>query len=809
NVRNTGSLVINKTTTGGTGTFTFVVNCSEDAFDQAVTIVDSGSQTITGIPTGTTCTVAENAATGFTSTVTTGSSPVTIGSGSNTIGFTNVRNTGSLVVNKTTTGGSGTFTFVVNCDGTDFDRTVTIVNSGSHTITGIPTGTVCSVTENAATGFTSTVTTGSSPVTIGSGNNTIGFTNVRNTGSLVVNKTTTGGSGTFTFVVDCDGILFDQTVTIVNSGSQTITGIPTGTVCSVTENAATGFTSTVTTGSSPVTIGSGNNAIGFTNVRNTGSLVVNKTTTGGTGTFTFVVDCSENAFDQTVTIVDSGSQTITGIPTGTTCTVVETPHPDFSSAITTGSSPISIGSGTTTVGFTNTALLPTLGVVKTADAASVSSGSPIGFTVTVSNSGPGTARNVTLNDPLPPAVGVSWSISPAYAGPGTCSISGTAPAQVLNCAFGNLAPGASAPVHVVSATTSATSGNLVNRATARADNNPPVDDDAEILINRPGLSVAKVADATSISSGSPIGFTVTVSNAGPGTATNVVLSDPLPSGTGISWSISPARAGCAVTGAVGSQVLSCTFGDMAPAATATVHVVSATTAATSGTFTNTATVRADNHEPVTAIANVVVNKPNLTITKAADAASVVAGNPIGFTVTVSNAGPGTATNVTVTDPLPGGTGIDWSISPATTGCSITGAAPTQTLTCTVASLASGASLAVHVVSATTAGTLGTFDNSATARADNHPAVTADATTMVLAPAVVAGVIIERAAPAVIAPAVILPAPAPPAPPAPAVAVAAAAPATLPRTGSDPLTLLFAGILLIATGVRFRRWGRRT
>lgn len=450
---------------------------------------------------------------------------------------------------------------------------------------------------------------------------------------------------------------------------------------------------------------------------------------------------------------------------------------------------------------------PALSIVKTADNGTVNSGSPIGFTVTVANAGPGTATAVVLNDPLPPAEGVSWTISPASTG---CSISGTTPTQVLNCSFGDLVSGASASVHVTSPTTFATSGTLVNTATASASNHPSVVGVARVVINRPGLSVTKLADAASVNSGSPIGFTVTVANAGPGTATNVVLNDPLPAGIGIDWSISPARAGCSVTGAVGSQVLTCSFGDLIVGASASVHVTSATTAATSGTFTNSATARADNHPPVTGIANVVVNKPNLSVTKTADAASVTAGNPIGFTVTVSNAGPGPATNLTVSDPLPGAAGVNWSISPATAGCSITGTAPAQTLTCTVASLASGASLVVHVVSQTTASSVGTFANVATARADNHPPVTANATTAVVAPTIVQGVIIERAAPAVIAPAVVAPAVIEPAAPAraPVPVPAAVSAATLPRTGSDPVTLLFAGLLLIATGFRFRRWGRR-
>ena len=58
----------------------------------------------------------------------------------------------------------------------------------------------------------------------------------------------------------------------------------------------------------------------------------------------------------------------------------------------------------------------------------------------------------------------------------------------------------------------------------------------------PGLHITKMADATTVNAGDAIGFTIGVSNSGPGTATGVTLTDPLPGGSGVSWSISPANA---------------------------------------------------------------------------------------------------------------------------------------------------------------------------------------------------------------------------------------------------------------------------
>ena len=364
-------------------------------------------------------------------------------------------------------------------------------------------------------------------------------------------------------------------------------------------------------------------------------------------------------------------------------------------------------------------------MTKTADNATVTAGSPIGFTMTVTNNGAGTATNATLSDALPTATGLSWSISPAYTGPGTCSIAGTP--QVLTCAFGDLAPTASATVHVTSPTTGSTSGTISNTAVTRADNNPPTETTTTVTVNSPNLVVSKVADNATVSSGDPIGFTITVTNTGLGAATNAVLNDTLPTATGVSWTISPAYAGpgtCTISGT--PQTLNCAFGSLAPTTSAMVHVTSPTTTATSGTLSNTAIAQADNNPPTSSTATVTVNQPVLTITKAADAAVVKPGQPIGYVVTVRNTGAGSATNVTVTDPLPGGPGISWSINPAVAGCQITGTAPNQTLNCTFASLAPTATVTIHLVSNTTNLSCVTLVNTATVGANNHASVSSSA-----------------------------------------------------------------------------------
>ena len=54
---------------------------------------------------------------------------------------------------------------------------------------------------------------------------------------------------------------------------------------------------------------------------------------------------------------------------------------------------------------------PVIRIVKTPDAAQVNAGEPIGFTLTVFNTGAGNAKGVTLSDTLPTNAGLSWSIA--------------------------------------------------------------------------------------------------------------------------------------------------------------------------------------------------------------------------------------------------------------------------------------------------------------------------------------------------------------------------------------------------------------
>src|SRR5439155_1450417 len=110
------------------------------------------------------------------------------------------------------------------------------------------------------------------------------------------------------------------------------------------------------------------------------------------------------------------------------------------------------------------------------------------------------------------------------------------------------------------------------------------------------------------------------------------------------------------------------------------------------------------------------NYSSLTLRKDRDAASVDAGSPIGFTITLANAGPGAATGAAISDNLPGGPSpfVNWVVASQSggAGCAISGADGSQALACGPITLASGASIVVHVTADTAFANCGTYNNTA-------------------------------------------------------------------------------------------------
>lgn len=348
-----------------------------------------------------------------------------------------------------------------------------------------------------------------------------GRTAISNCGSLQVTKTVVGGSASdsFGFTATCGDVSLtgaDASFSLLNGGSHTIADLPLGTNCSVTETdpGATSWSTAYTVGggsshagrtaaSGAITLGT--RTIAFTNTRLTGDLVVSKTTTGGTGTFTFHVDCDGSAYDQNVTITGSGSQTITGIPTGTSCTVDEVADPLFTSTRTPADGTVTLDNDGETVAFTNTAKPNGISIDKKVNGLDTTSlkplevevGSSLNYSVVVTNSGQVPLSISALSDSL--NAGIGATCVPAVA-------TMLDPGESVTCSYTTTAadPGGNS---IVRNTATASGLDLFERTAG------PVSDGTYVHVLDPAVHLVKTAPA-SAHVGDEITYILTVTNPG-------------------------------------------------------------------------------------------------------------------------------------------------------------------------------------------------------------------------------------------------------------------------------------------------------
>src|SRR5262249_19677114 len=144
---------------------------------------------------------------------------------------------------------------------------------------------------------------------------------------------------------------------------------------------------------------------------------------------------------------------------------------------------------------------------------------------------------------------------------------------------------------------------------------------------------------------------ITVTNNGPDPATGVNLVDPLPASTNF-VSATPSQGSCSQA----AGTVTCPLGGLAIGGGATVTIVVTTTAASLPSISDTATVSANEFDPTTpnaATATTTVNPvADLSIAKGDAPDPINAGGNLTYTLSVTNAGPSAATNLTVTDTLP-------------------------------------------------------------------------------------------------------------------------------------------------------------
>jgi uncharacterized repeat protein (TIGR01451 family) len=288
-------------------------------------------------------------------------------------------------------------------------------------------------------------------------------------------------------------------------------------------------------------------------------------------------------------------------------------------------------------------------------------GGQITYSIFVANNANDTAHNVVLTFPLPATTSFVSVSDPR------CSHDGGSPGTVT-CTFGDLVGiGVGGPIiqtDTIIRTTGATPATIDvtgSVTTSDADTNPAnntltqnttIDDGADLVIAKTDSPDPQIA-------GGNITYSISVTNNGPNSANNIVVTDTLStnmtyvSASGSGWS-------CSHNGVNPGGIVTCTRSSIANGATApSIALVGRVSGAITGTITNAVTVSAATGDPdinnnTTTQDTTITLGTDLAITKTVAPNPALSNQNATFTLRPRNNGPFTADNVVVTDTLPAG-----------------------------------------------------------------------------------------------------------------------------------------------------------
>ena len=356
-------------------------------------------------------------------------------------------------------------------------------------------------------------------------------------------------------------------------------------------------------------------------------------------------------------------------------------------------------------------------VIEKVGPAVAAPGQAVVYFLRVTNRGPAPALNVEVQDTIP--AGMTF-----FSNAGACISS-------FPCELETLAPG---ETRVIASTVlidpaAATPVTLPNAVTIQSDITPdpdPLNNTASVATTvQPAtnvdVAVIKNDSPDAIMAGDYVTYALTVINRGPGTASNVIVTDTLPPGL-TDVTATPTRGTCSVT----TTDVTCAIGVDMPAGNYSMIAVRGRAPLeipTPNPMLNTAAIASDQidsnpadnsaTEPTTVIAPVDVQ-----IVKTGPAA-VQPGETFSYTLVVTNAGPASASNVIVADPLPAGLTFVAATAPCAGGfpCALgtllPGASVPLTLTVTLAANAPPGTLLNTATVTSTSNELDPANNSST------------------------------------------------------------------------------------------------
>ena len=280
------------------------------------------------------------------------------------------------------------------------------------------------------------------------------------------------------------------------------------------------------------------------------------------------------------------------------------------------------------------------------------------------NNGLSDAQSVRVTDTLPAGL----TISNIDSGSWTCNGAGT-----IVCTLATLAANSTAPdIRIDVNVDPALAGVITNTASVSSNTLDPdggdnTDSEATTITSSANIQLAKTDNGASTTPGGTVSYNLTVTNNGPSTAKNVVITETVPANTaysGSGWT-------CAPSNGAGST---CTLalGDIAPGASQPANfqvTVDAFVPASMTEVANSALAGGTNTNvsPDSDTTPLIV-APGVAIAKTDAVASTVPGEIVTYTIYYTNTGNVELVNLTLTEPVPNYTTFagpaGWSTAPS-------------------------------------------------------------------------------------------------------------------------------------------------
>jgi len=274
--------------------------------------------------------------------------------------------------------------------------------------------------------------------------------------------------------------------------------------------------------------------------------------------------------------------------------------------------------------FGTVCLLPVrISLLKRADKLLINStGDTIQYTITYTNASTIAIPNVVITDTIP--TGMTFVSTVRSPNVGSIVQPGVGGTGLISWSVGTVAAGGTGTLTVNLNTLNTISGlTVTNTATLTNTLTSPVDASVTTAITNPNVLITKrvVGTTTTFVPNDPFSYTLDVFNAGTGTATSVVVSDPIPAGLLYNNSATPAPASAPSVGSGGTVTwnVASLAGGATTSFTFSVKVGSTGLVAGQNPITNTAQVTdSRNPTPRTASATVTVTaSPQLTLSETA------------------------------------------------------------------------------------------------------------------------------------------------------------------------------------------------